>query len=79
MAAVARLELRIDPELKRLIEAAAAAEHQSVSAFVVEALVRRARAVIGGREGHAPRPVGGWSFTLPEGWDEPLEDFADWR
>ena len=44
MAGVARLELRIDPEQKRLIEQAAAAEHQSVSAFVVDALVRRARA-----------------------------------
>lgn len=79
MAAVARLELRIDPEQKRLIEAAAAAEHQSVSAFVVEALVRRARAVVSGREGHAPRPIGGWSFPLPDGWDAPLEDFGEWR
>ena len=79
MAAVARLELRIDPEQKRLIEAAAAAGHQSVSAFVVEALVRRARSVVTGREGHAPRPIGGWSFDLPEGWDAPLDDFADWR
>ncbi len=23
--------------------------------------------------------LGGWSFALPEGWDEPLDDFADWR
>lgn len=79
MAAVARLELRINPDQKRLIEEAAAVEHQSVTAFVVDTLVRRARAVVSGREGHAPRPVGGWSFTLPEGWDEPLDDFADWR
>ncbi len=79
MPAVARLELRIDPDQKRLIEEAAAAEHQSVTAFVVDTLVRRARAVVSGREGHAPRPIGGWSFTLPEGWDAPLDDFADWR
>ncbi len=79
MAAVARLELRIDPEHKRLIEEAAAVEHQSVSAFVVDALVRRARAVVSGRQGQAPRPIGGWSFVLPEGWDEPLDEFADWR
>ena len=72
MAAVARLELRIDPEQKRLIGEAAAAEHQSVSAVVVDALVRRARAVVGGREGHAPRTIGGSSFALPEGWDAPL-------
>lgn len=79
MAAVARLELRIDPEQKRLIEQAAAAEHQSVSAFVVDVLVRRAREVISGREGPAPRPIGGWAFELPDGWDAPLDDFADWR
>lgn len=79
MAAVARLELGITPDQKRLIEEAAAAERQSVSAFVVNTLVRRARAVVSGREGQAPRPVGGWSFALPEGWDAPLDDFADWR
>ncbi len=79
MAAVARLEIRIDPEQKRLIEEAAAAEHQSVSAFVVDTLVRRARAVVTRREGHGPRPIGGWSFALPEGWDAPLDDFADLR
>lgn len=79
MAAVARLELRIDPEQKRLIEEAAAAKHQSVSAFVVEVLVRRAREVVSGREGHGPRPAGGWSFALPEAWDAPVHDFADWR
>lgn len=78
MAAVARLELRIDPEQKRLIEQAAAAEHQSVSAFVVETLVQRARSVVSGRA-PGPRPIGGWSFALPEGWDAPLEDFAEWR
>ena len=79
MTATARLELRIDPEQKRLIEEAAAVEHQSVSAFVVDTLVRRARAVVSGRHAQAPRPIGGWSFTLPEGWDAPLDDFADWR
>ena len=79
MAAVARLELRIDPEDKRLIEAAAAAEHRSVSAFVVDAVVRRARAVVTRREGVDPRPIGGWEFELPEGWDAPLDDFAAWR
>jgi hypothetical protein len=79
MAATARLDLRIDPEDKRLIEEAAEAEHQSLTTFVVEALRMRARTVLGGREGLAPRPVGGWDFVLPEGWDAPLEDFAPWR
>ncbi len=79
MAAAARLELRIDPEQKRLIEEAAAAQHQSVSGFVVDVLVKRAREIVSGRSGQALRPVGGWSFELPEGWDAPLDDFADWR
>ena len=79
MAALARLEFRIDPEQKRLIEQAAEAEHQSVTAFAVDVLVRRARAVISGREGRSPRPIGGWSFELPDGWDAPLDDFAGWR
>jgi hypothetical protein len=79
MRAVARLELRIDPEQKRLIEEAAAAEHKSLSGFVIEVLVRRAREVVSGREGRAPRPIGGWNFELPEGWDASLEDFADYR
>jgi hypothetical protein len=79
MAGVARLELRIDPEEKRLIEAAAAAEHKTVSGFVSEVLVRRAREVLSGREGRTARPIGGWSFELPEGWDAPLDDFAAYR
>ena len=79
MSAAARLELRIDPEHKRLIEAAAAAEHKSVSAYVVETLVRRSQAVISGQAGTSPRPIGGWSFTLPDGWDAPLDDFAEWQ
>ncbi len=79
MAAIERLELRIAPEDKRLIEEAAAARHQTVSRFVVEALVRRAREVVGERTDRSPRPIGGWSFTLPDGWDAPPDDFADWR
>jgi hypothetical protein len=50
-----------------------------VSAFVVDVLVRRARSVISGREANVPRPIGGWSFALPEGWDAPIDDFADLR
>lgn len=79
MAAVARLELRINLDHKRLIEAAAAAQDQSVAAFAVETLVARAGAVLSGRAGNPPRPIGGWAFVLPEGWDAPLDDFAGWR
>ena len=78
MPAAARLELRIDPEQKRLIEEAAAAQHQSVTAFVIEAVVRRSRDVLSGQEAATPRPIGGWSFALPAGWDEPLADFEEW-
>jgi len=77
--ATARLDLRLHPEDKRLIEEAAAAQRVSVTRFVVEALVRRAREVVGDGGRRAPRPVGGWSFSLPEGWDDDLEDFAEWR
>lgn len=79
MAADARLDLRLEPEDKRLIEEAAAAQRVSVTRFVVEALVRRAREVVGDGNRRAPRPVGGWSFSLPEGWDDDLDDFAEWR
>lgn len=79
MAADARLDLRLEPEDKRLIEEAAAAQRVSVTRFVVEALVRRAREVVGDGNPRAPRPVGGWSFSLPEGWDDDLDDFAEWR
>lgn len=79
MPADARLDLRLDPEDKRLIEEAAASQRVSVTRFVVEAGVRRAREVIGAGDRRAPRPVGGWSFSLPDGWDDDLEDFAEWR
>jgi hypothetical protein len=79
MASEARLDLRLDPEDKRLIEEAAASQHVSVTRFVVDALVRRAREVVGDGGRRAPRPVGGWSFLLPEGWDDDLDDFAAWR
>lgn len=79
MAADARLDLRLDPDDKRLIEEAAATQRVSVTRFVVEALVRRAREVVGDGGRRAPRPVGGWSFSLPDGWDDDLDDFVDWR
>lgn len=79
MAADARLDLRLDPEDKHLIEEAAKAQHLSVTRFVVRTLVQRAREVVGDGGRRAPRPVGGWSFSLPEGWDDDLDDFATWR
>ncbi len=79
----ARIELRIAPESKHLIERAAELSNRSVTAFVTEVVVARARELVEGptARGSAarPRPVGGWSFELPEGWDEPLDDLADYR
>jgi hypothetical protein len=80
MAATARLELRIDPDDKDLIERAAALCGTSVSRFVAGSVVSRAREILdGGARARAPRPVGGWSFALPDGWDAPLDDLADYR
>lgn len=79
MASDARLDLRLDPADKLLIEEAAASRRVSVTRFVVDAVVRSAREVVGDGGRRAPRPVGGWSFPLPEGWDDDLDDFAEWR
>jgi hypothetical protein len=78
----ARLELRMDPEDKALIERAAALTGRSLTAFVTEVVVARAEAVVHGTREAAerrPRPVGGWSFDLPDGWDAPLDDLAAYR
>lgn len=78
----ARLELRISPEKKELIERAARLTNLTLTAFVTNTLVARARRLVEGPaqapEG-GPRPIGGWSFILPEDWDDPLDDFADYR
>jgi uncharacterized protein (DUF1778 family) len=45
-----RLQLRIDPAAKRVIEEAADAAHLSVSAFVIQAAQRQAEAIVAERE-----------------------------
>jgi hypothetical protein len=78
----ARLELRIAPESKQLIERAAELSNRSVTAFVTDVVVARAREVVEGPSARAsaePRRLGGWSFDLPAGWDEPLDDLAEYR
>lgn len=83
MPATARLELRIAPDAKETIERAAELTQRSVTAFVTDEVLARAKELLEGpRAARAPlaeRPVGGWSFTLPEGWDAPLEDLEDYR
>jgi uncharacterized protein (DUF1778 family) len=44
-----RLQIRLDPAEKRLLERAAAAEHQSVSAFVLQAAAWRAEEILAQR------------------------------
>lgn len=44
-----RLQIRVDPGAKRLLEEAAAAAHLSVSAFVLQAAAQRAEAVLSQR------------------------------
>lgn len=45
-----RLQIRVDPSSKRLLEEAAAAAHLSVSAFVVQAAARQAETVLAERQ-----------------------------
>jgi uncharacterized protein (DUF1778 family) len=65
----ARIELRVTPETKHLIERAAELSNRSLTAFVTEVAVARARELLGGPQTSAPparpRPIGGWSFELP--------------
>jgi uncharacterized protein (DUF1778 family) len=44
-----RLQIRLDPADKRLLEQAAAADHQSVSAFVLRAAALRAEEILADR------------------------------
>lgn len=44
-----RLQIRVDPQRKQLLERAAGAAHQSVSAFVLGAASRHAEAVLAER------------------------------
>jgi len=45
-----RLQIRVQPDEKRLLESAARASHLSVSAFVVQAAAERAEAILADRQ-----------------------------
>jgi hypothetical protein len=80
MPSTARIELRVTPEDKDLIERAAELTGRSVTGFATETLVERALEVVEGpATARGPRPIGGWTFTLPDDWDAPLDDFAPYR
>ena len=53
-----RLQIRLEPAEKRLLERAAAAEHQSVSSFVLQAAALRAEEILAERSVIALSPAG---------------------
>jgi len=61
-----RLQVRVDPADKRLIERAAAASHLNVSAFVVQSAAMRAEEVL------AERPVIGLTPEAAQAFSEAL-------
>ncbi len=78
----ARIELRIKPDAKALIQRAAALSHVSLTDFITDMALARARELVNGVASpplRQPRPIGGWSFELPEGWDASLDDMAEYR
>ena len=77
MSSTARLELRLAPKNKELIELAAKLSNTTITAFVTDIVVARARELVEGPaepSERSPRPIGGWTFALPDDWDHPLED-----
>lgn len=78
----ARIELRIKPDAKALIQRAAALSHVSLTDFITDMALACARELVNGVASpplRQPRPIGGWSFELPEGWDASLDDMAEYR
>ena len=59
-----RLQIRVSPDEKRLLELAAAAAHASVSAFVVSAAAERAEYVLAERTIVRLAPAAAEAFSL---------------
>lgn len=57
-----RLQIRVDPAAKRLLEQAALAAHLSVSAFVVQAAAQEAESVLAERQIIALSPTASKAF-----------------
>lgn len=66
-----RLQIRVDPTEKRLLERAAAARHVSVSAFVLQSASAEAAAVLADRQLIALSPEAAAAFD--EALDRPAE------
>ena len=58
-----RLQIRVDPDAKRLLEEAATATHLSVSAFVLQAAAHEAETVIADRQLIHLAPDAAGAFT----------------
>jgi uncharacterized protein (DUF1778 family) len=59
-----RLQIRVNPDEKRLLERAADASHLSVSAFVVAAAAERAESVLAERQVVALSAAGAEAFSV---------------
>jgi uncharacterized protein (DUF1778 family) len=66
-----RLQIRVDPAEKALLERAAAASHLNVSAFVVQAAAARAEEVLADRTSIRLSPEAAAAFS--EALDRPAE------
>jgi uncharacterized protein (DUF1778 family) len=58
-----RLQIRVQPDEKRLLESAAQASHLSVSAFVVQAAAERAEAILADRQFVTLSPTAAKAFS----------------
>ena len=58
-----RLQIRVQPDEKRLLESAAQASHLSVSAFVVQAAAERAEAILADRQFVTLSPAAAKAFS----------------
>jgi len=59
-----RLQIRVNPDEKRLLERAADASHLSVSAFVVAAAAERAESVLADRQVVSLSPTAAAAFSV---------------
>ena len=78
----ARIELRVKPATKAIIQQAAALSQVSLTDFITDIVLTRAQELVNGVAApptRQPRPIGGWTFDLPDGWDAPLDDLAEYR
>ncbi len=59
-----RLQIRVNPDEKRLLERAAQAAHLSVSAFVVQAAAERAESLLAERQVITLSPAAAEAFSI---------------